>query len=669
MTNSNDQTNVIANAVSVMNAVENTATTTTSTGSKSIVIDNKPSDKLDKISDRFDTNIKALGNVITEGIKQINDKQNNPTAIDQTTIAPTNSNTAVNKVQQAVGIPTDMSSADANNYKNIGVVINILTGTYEEIQSINNHLDSINNNVHSIIKNQTITSNLSTNEISRWTKISDIIGKTIQIGKYIQGAEATTLTAPEDTVSVKDTITNLISAVLPKKEKKEEDRKKEKVKKEEKEESEGFFSGILSSILPAPVVKLITGVASVLPKLALIVGGLTVFAPQLKKMLEEFGPKIKAAISQVKVWWTENKPLIIDALKTIGVLLYEAFEEIKPVLWDAIKTGSALLWDALKAGAPILWDIIKKGVVLLWDALKEGAPIIWDAMKAIGPTAVLAITGLISAKLFGIIPVLNVAYKSLSLIIQSGGFILKKVFSGIGSILMRVAPLLSSAASSIMTALPMIGPILIGAIAVGAAAAIGKVIGDKLGKWFSFSGEVEPALSPEEQQKVSQDILNKRNAKLTEEERKQLDADKAAWRAKKTAKTIQSATTNNNSPVLKEKLEYNIHKTPEMHDFIVRGNDVYSFNNKDEILGMKDGGAVKQLLSSNSQNNDKQLFIANKQVSILEQIRDGIILLTKGKPSNGSINIMTSNNTPTKTIPSQTFLRGDFNAAHNLQPI
>ena len=109
--------------------------------------------------------------------------------------------------------------------------------------------------------------------------------------------------------------------------------------------------------------------------------------------------------------------------------------------------------------------------------------------------------------------------------------------------------------------------------------------------------------------------------------------------------------------------------TGEMQDFIIKNNQVYKFSNKDEILGMKDGGAVKQLLSSTSQNNDTQLFIANKQVSILEQIRDGIIILTKSTPSNRSINIMPSNNIPAKTIPSQTFLRGDFNAAHNLQPI
>jgi hypothetical protein len=111
--------------------------------------------------------------------------------------------------------------------------------------------------------------------------------------------------------------------------------------------------------------------------------------------------------------------------------------------------------------------------------------------------------------------------------------------------------------------------------------------------------------------------------------------------------------------------------TGEMQDFIIKNNQVYKFSNKDEILGMKDGGAVKQLLSSNSQNNDKQLFISNKQVLILEQIRDGIIALTNtgNKNNNRMTNINTNNTSNQKSLPSSMFLRSDFNVAHNLKSI
>jgi len=110
-------------------------------------------------------------------------------------------------------------------------------------------------------------------------------------------------------------------------------------------------------------------------------------------------------------------------------------------------------------------------------------------------------------------------------------------------------------------------------------------------------------------------------------------------------------------------------ETGEMQDFIIKNNQVYKFSNKDEILGMKNGGAVNELLQSSSINNEKQLFVASKQVSILEQIRDGIILLTNNKESSTSNNTYQTNSKDTKQIPAATFLRSSFNNSHNLQPI
>ena len=62
----------------------------------------------------------------------------------------------------------------------------------------------------------------------------------------------------------------------------------------------------------------------------------------------------------------------------------------------------------------------------------------------------------------------------------------------------------------------------------------------------------------------------------------------------------------------------------EMQDFIIKGGKVYRFNSKDELLGMKEGGAINNLLSTLSTSNQKQYTFATKQIQVLEEIREGI---------------------------------------------
>ena len=612
MTNSNDPNKVIETALGVKQGLDNLAATTPASN-KNIIIDNKSTDidvkldkigskfeknisevvktlktvngslnaKLNNIGDRFEENIKALGSIISTGIKQVIEKQEKTSTIDNSTVSQISSNTTVNKTQQAIGILKAEPVDDISIPKSIPTAD---TNTYGSIEKVS----------QAISMTQTIptddTSNLSTNEVSKWGKISEIIGKTIKIGKYIEAPEAQKL-------DVKEKISNIVSVEAPTEQKEN--------KQEKKEEGTGGF----------------------LLRLGAVVGGLIAFAPQIKEIFEEFGPKIKEAISQIKVWWEENKPVIIEALKVVGDLLYQAFEEIKPVLWDAIKVAAGLLWDAVKG-------------------LGE---LIWEGLKSLEPKLLLAI-GAVSLALLAVIPAFGAGFLGL---------------------------------------IPAIGTALLGILAVGAGAAIGSMIGEAIGDAVAPDNVEIAALSPEEREKAVQDIYKERDArlaKLTPEQRKAMDDADAARRVARNAKKAAAAATpayqstvppvipntEDKAPkVLRMGAEFKINKQPnELQDFIVKGNDVYSFNNKDEILGMKDGGAVKQLLSSNSQNNDKQLFIANKQVSILEQIRDGIMIMTNIRNSgNKTTNINTNNAGNQKSLPSSTFLRSDFNAAHNLQPI
>ena len=657
---------MIASATSVVQALNNAAATTTSnTGSsKDIIIDNKSLDinskldkisdrfekningvvntlnnvdqnlnaKLDNVSDRFETNIQAIGSIISNSIKQIANKQAEATTEDKSTAPAINSNTAVNKPQQAIGITADSLTDVINtskipgidNIDKIGQALNTLIDNTSK--PISDTSKPISDTSKSIDKTSTLTDDVITNwsDIfgqtikigkyedepveSKWVKISEIIGKTIKIGKYVEGVEAKTVSVKEkEKEKFREGKIKDITGITKPTEKKEEE--------EESNIFESFF-----------------------PKAAAIVAGIGAFVA--------FAPKIKEIIPQVKEWWEENKPVIMEAFKIIGEFLYQAFEEAMPVLWDAIKIAAGLLWDAITAVAG-----------LLFEKLKSLGPVILAAI-AVGSLALLKIIPIIVTSLSGIIPAISAGLTGLIPAFGAG-----------------LTGLIPAFGAGFLGIVPMIGTALLGILAVGAGAAIGSIIGEAIGGMLAPDNVEIAALSPEEKQKAVQDVNKERDArlaKLTPEQRKAMDNADAARRVARNAKKAATAATPANQPtVIKETLKFKINNQPkELQDFIIKGNDVYSFNNKDEILGMKDGGAVKQLLSSNSQNNDKQLFIANKQVSILEQIRDGIMVLTNVRNSgNKTTNINTNTAGNQRPIPSSTFLRSDFNAAHNLQPI
>lgn len=85
----------------------------------------------------------------------------------------------------------------------------------------------------------------------------------------------------------------------------------------------------------------------------------------------------------------------------------------------------------------------------------------------------------------------------------------------------------------------------------------------------------------------------------------------------------------------------------EMQDFIIRGNQVYKFSNKDEVLGMKSGGAIDQFLGSQQGGNGMGLLVktANTANLILQGIERNTreLLKVMGGKSNGGVTVVNQN--------------------------
>ena len=104
----------------------------------------------------------------------------------------------------------------------------------------------------------------------------------------------------------------------------------------------------------------------------------------------------------------------------------------------------------------------------------------------------------------------------------------------------------------------------------------------------------------------------------------------------------------------------------EMQDFIIKDGQVRKFSNKDEVLGMKDGGAISDLLSTITSNNNRQYTIVERQIKILEEIRDGIrgLVLKNNNTSN-----YTSNNETNRPNLIPFTLRSEFDSMNNIATI
>lgn len=110
-------------------------------------------------------------------------------------------------------------------------------------------------------------------------------------------------------------------------------------------------------------------------------------------------------------------------------------------------------------------------------------------------------------------------------------------------------------------------------------------------------------------------------------------------------------------------------KEEELQDFLVKGDRVYKFNNKDEVLGMKEGGAVNSLISSITNTNERQFSISSRQVKILEEIRDGIKSLVMKDTSSTNNNYGGNRDNNSRPAPNPFTLRSEFDSMNNIATI
>ena len=86
----------------------------------------------------------------------------------------------------------------------------------------------------------------------------------------------------------------------------------------------------------------------------------------------------------------------------------------------------------------------------------------------------------------------------------------------------------------------------------------------------------------------------------------------------------------------------------EMQDFIIRGKNVYPFSKKDDVMGMKSGGAIENFLGSSGKTNGlrnltKMIQTSNKYLRAIEQnTRNSTNSESKQSSTKNSVNIMSS---------------------------
>jgi hypothetical protein len=107
----------------------------------------------------------------------------------------------------------------------------------------------------------------------------------------------------------------------------------------------------------------------------------------------------------------------------------------------------------------------------------------------------------------------------------------------------------------------------------------------------------------------------------------------------------------------------------ELQDFLVKGNNVYKFSHKDEVLGMKTGGAIDNLMTGITQGLAKDNATIKdasiKQVDKLEELVFLMRELIKKPSSNMSIN---NTSASMQQIPNKTFDIRDQFSPYTLLP-
>ena len=434
--------------------------------------------------------------------------------------------------------------------------------------------------------------NLTPNEQSRLRESATIIGKVLKIGAFKEGPEATRL---GDLTPNADKIKAVPTAI------------RDKVQPM-KENSNSLLDSLLG-LLGLGSLALLWEKAR-----TWLLGKLTkfVFTP-IKNLMKWVGGKIWGAIKWVgsKIWgglkWLGNRiSKIVSGL--IGKIKNSKFYKGLMSVVKSVSTGIKNLWDDALKGIKGFVDNLVKGITNLkegalnlvkkipgYDLVKKGLEKTAQVGKAAGSAVVRG------AKAAGGV-VKNVADDALESAVKLGKGQLTKILGGflgkgvkvIGGALKRmpvIGPLIEGlfAASDIKgynadysqgkitldELQNKIGRRIITAITGAGGAVIGAGLGSVIGPVGTIIGG------------IGGDILGRWLGGLF------VDKIMSPDMVKKLGSFFQADQTNTTDG----KNLNSILDQGEMQDFLVRNGKVYKFNTKDEVLGMKTGGAIDNLMT------------------------------------------------------------------------
>ena len=501
--------------------------------------------------------------------------------------------------------------------------------------------------------------NLTSNEQSRLRESATIIGKVLKIGAFKEGPEAARL----DDLTPK--VTPAPAAI------------RDKVQPA-KESSGSLLDSLLGTLgLGSLYLLWQKGKAWLLAKLTKFV-----FTP-IKNLMKWVGGKIWGAIKWIgsKIWgamkWLGNK--IWKGISALGSKIKnsKAYKGLMGVVKSVSNTIKNLWDDALK-GIKGFIDNIVQGITKLkdgalnlvkkipgYDLVKKGI----EKTAQVGKAAVSA--GVKGAKVVG-----NVAVKAGSAVKEVADEALESAKNlGKGQLSKIVGKFLGKgvrAVGGLLKRIPVIGPLItalftageiralekeysegkitlddlqykigrtvlstvagLGGGVVGAALGsfigpvgtiIGGIGGDFLGRWVGGL-LIDKLMSPDLTKKIGSFFHKERDTPPTD--------DKAF-----------SALVNQD----------------EMQDFLVRNGQVYKFNTKDEVLGMKTGGAIDNLMTGITKGLARDnSIIRDASIAQVNKLEELVYLMTEflKKPSPSSfvpVGIGAGGNTPFRNVDTR----------------
>lgn len=514
---------------------------------------------------------------------------------------------------------------------------------------------------------------LSSTEQSRLKESATIIGKVLKIGAFKEGPEAQRLgdLTPSQAQAIKTAPAAVRDKIQP-------------VKKD------NFLGDLLSSLLGLLG---LSGLSSVIGKIK-------------NWLLDKFSKFIFTPMKKLFAW--------------VGNKLWSAVKWVGNKLWGALKWAGGKIWGGVKwLGTKIsgwagkLADRIKnsgffKGFMSKVQTAKDGLRGVWD-------DAISAVKGYIDdiAKY-----ITNIKSAALTALEKIPGYnLVKKGVGVIGSGAAAVGGAVGKGAAAVGKGAAAVGGVAVeelGNIIKAGKQKIGSFVGglfkggaSKLGSFFKsipiISGIIESLFA-------SYDIINLKK----DYESGKINLDELRFKAgKRVAQGITgvggaalgaAAGTVIGGPIgalvggvggdilgrylgdllvqkvispnITKKLGAFVTGTGEMQDFLVKNGSVYKFNTRDEVLGMKTGGAIDNLVNGLTQGLAKDnSIIRDASIAQVNKLDELIYLMTeylKRSTQNSSSPFKMSNdvgNLPTKSFNIREQFANQTLIPTTLQPI